>query len=497
MPRTLPSRTMARPIALSAALVALGLATLPSAATGAVGMPAPSARDVSPVVAVQYSSTVADLQQGLNQLGYDAGPVDGLMGARTRGAIEAYQRQQGLLVTGQVSAGLLAHVQATLAQQAPATPPAPAAPEMPVAADAPSQLIIDIQAGLRRLGYDVPAVTGTLDATTAAAIRAYERDQSLLVTGSASEPLRDHIEDRVEAGGEARLAQAELVRQIQTALNARGYDAGPADGVIGTGTRNAIRTYQADTGLSITGEPSPALLEQLRAEVEVEVEVEAEPAPRPEPQPVEVVVIDDDFSGNGLAGRWRTLQGDFAVRGGELRSSVPVPTGPADTEDLLQGIATDLVRNVLGQALGADLSQPRPLAALHASASLRNAFAATLEVDRAGDAGTTFAVGPTQAGDANIGYRLLIRPGQDLRLMAFGGGDARLIASTGQTLAPGGGGTLKWSRDGDGRMRVELNGTTVIDTSDRGFSNAFDGIVMVNYAGDWRIDSVLVTTPGG
>ncbi|MGE0384233.1 MAG: peptidoglycan-binding protein [Gammaproteobacteria bacterium] len=45
--------------------------------------------------------TVAWIQQRLNSLGYDAGPVDGRAGTRTRNAIRAYQRDRGLLADGE------------------------------------------------------------------------------------------------------------------------------------------------------------------------------------------------------------------------------------------------------------------------------------------------------------------------------------------------------------------------------------------------------------
>ncbi|MGR3541331.1 MAG: lytic murein transglycosylase [Hasllibacter sp.] len=52
--------------------------------------------------------------------------------------------------------------------------------------------------------------------------------------------------------------------ELQTRLNAAGFDAGNADGVIGNGTRAAIEAFQRARGLPVTGEPSAALLAALR-----------------------------------------------------------------------------------------------------------------------------------------------------------------------------------------------------------------------------------------
>ena len=45
-------------------------------------------------------SQVQQVQAGLNGRGYECGPADGLMGARTRRCIEDFQRDQGLQATG-------------------------------------------------------------------------------------------------------------------------------------------------------------------------------------------------------------------------------------------------------------------------------------------------------------------------------------------------------------------------------------------------------------
>ena len=47
------------------------------------------------------------LQQRLTALGYDTGGADGVIGARTRDAISAWQASRGLPVTGEPSLALL------------------------------------------------------------------------------------------------------------------------------------------------------------------------------------------------------------------------------------------------------------------------------------------------------------------------------------------------------------------------------------------------------
>ena len=71
-------------------------------------------------------------QRNLNELGYDPGPLDGVMGSKTRAAIEDFQQSNGLPVDGVVTDGLLASLKAAQAKVASVRPvPVPARPAPP------------------------------------------------------------------------------------------------------------------------------------------------------------------------------------------------------------------------------------------------------------------------------------------------------------------------------------------------------------------------------
>jgi hypothetical protein len=55
-----------------------------------------------------------------------------------------------------------------------------------------------------------------------------------------------------------------LEMDVQQALRRRGYYRGAVDGDIGPGSRAAIRTYQADHGLTVNGRIDSGLLRSLR-----------------------------------------------------------------------------------------------------------------------------------------------------------------------------------------------------------------------------------------
>ncbi|MCK6450402.1 MAG: peptidoglycan-binding protein [Alphaproteobacteria bacterium] len=60
-------------------------------------------------------------------------------------------------------------------------------------------------------------------------------------------------------------ASGNLTAEVQSELTAAGYNPGPADGVAGPRTANAVRAYQANNGLAQDGVVSPALLDHLRS----------------------------------------------------------------------------------------------------------------------------------------------------------------------------------------------------------------------------------------
>ncbi len=57
------------------------------------------------------------------------------------------------------------------------------------------------------------------------------------------------------------------VASIQAGLLKLGYDPGPVDGIFGSRTKAAIREYQLDNGLNVTGRPSAALTMSLRRKI--------------------------------------------------------------------------------------------------------------------------------------------------------------------------------------------------------------------------------------
>ncbi len=74
-------------------------------------------------------------------------------------------------------------------------------------------------------------------------------------------------------------AQRQQIATTQALLDELGYDAGPADGVLGPQTRKAIRQFQTDGGFAVTGETSDTLLRRLQGARAGTLTAQPAPAP--------------------------------------------------------------------------------------------------------------------------------------------------------------------------------------------------------------------------
>jgi peptidoglycan hydrolase-like protein with peptidoglycan-binding domain len=131
------------------------------------------------------------VQVALNSLGHEMPSVTGYFGPRTRAAITAWQKKQGLPETGFLDASQLA----TLQEQAtPAKRPDEAeldARQQAERAEAALNLSeLDrkrVQVALNSLGHEMPTVTGYFGPRTRAMITAWQKAQGLPETGYLTE----------------------------------------------------------------------------------------------------------------------------------------------------------------------------------------------------------------------------------------------------------------------------------------------------------------------
>ena len=241
------------------------------------------------------------IQADLVTLGFDTRGVDGIFGAGTRAAIRSWQSREGAQETGYLDAGQIA----TLDRQA-----------------ARRQAELDIEAERRRAqiqaedrsywnetgrGRDEGGLRAYLErypdglfaeqaeanlaaiaeenrAATAAQDRAaFERAQQVGTAEAYRRYLAAFPQGAYVADANARLQEAQVDQQalageralgldgigqrlVETGLRQAGYDPGAVDGNFDEATRRAIRRYQRDRGLPVTGYMNQAIVVRMVAE---------------------------------------------------------------------------------------------------------------------------------------------------------------------------------------------------------------------------------------
>lgn len=156
----------------------------------------PVSGDMPPAARMEASpALVRDIQLALLQKNIYLGPVDGVSGRMTRQAIADFEKAAGLPVTGNPSAKLLARLQmttiGTASQPQSESLPVekPRANETPPASPAVDNDVARVQGALNRLGYGPLDVDGLMGAATAKAIRDFELNRGLPITGKISDRL--------------------------------------------------------------------------------------------------------------------------------------------------------------------------------------------------------------------------------------------------------------------------------------------------------------------
>ncbi|WP_319524307.1 peptidoglycan-binding protein [uncultured Desulfosarcina sp.] len=114
-------------------------------------------------------------QDRLQELGYQPGPADGVMGQKTQNAVKKFQRDQGLPETGHIDDKTYQRM-----QQAPVKKEAKTASHGQAKYD---RNVHDAQNYLNQLGYQPGPRDGMMGQQTRTAIKTFQRDRGLPETG--------------------------------------------------------------------------------------------------------------------------------------------------------------------------------------------------------------------------------------------------------------------------------------------------------------------------
>ena len=169
--------------------------------------PAPRAKPVLPNVASSGDNAdlVTAIQRELAARDYDLGAPDGSASAPTRAAIMAWEYDNGLALTGEPTAAVLKAIilgvdPTTVAQIAAELNAMPRDREPRT-----KHLIRSVQQALADLGYVLGAPSGQMNDETARAIREFEQEQTMPITGRISATLVTRLARSAKAPGSSAL----------------------------------------------------------------------------------------------------------------------------------------------------------------------------------------------------------------------------------------------------------------------------------------------------
>jgi peptidoglycan hydrolase-like protein with peptidoglycan-binding domain len=242
-----------------------------------------------------YVSTadVRQIQQALNQAGFDVGNVDGTWNNRTARAVADYQRSRGLPPTGVLTLSLVNSL--GLQNLLTNTPESTGgsgqqwAQEQAVGPGTPLFIspagVRQVQQELNNRGYDVGNVDGQWDQQTAQAAQAFQSanglepngkpDVNLIAALGGTQDIFQSIGQTSGSGVGTNMQWAQetaagspvpvwaspaTVRQVEQALNQAGYDVGNVDGQWDQQTAQAAQAFQRTNGLEPTGTLTTTLL---------------------------------------------------------------------------------------------------------------------------------------------------------------------------------------------------------------------------------------------
>ncbi len=142
--------------------------------------------DINTIV-VHYDPKVEEVQRLLLTTGHYKGLVDGVNGRQTQDAIEAYERDNKLKISTEITVELIDHIKYTrkLFDAAQFTGSTSAAQSLPHG----NPLILRVQNALAAMGYDPGEATGILNPKTRSAIARFEQENKLAADGEIDRAL--------------------------------------------------------------------------------------------------------------------------------------------------------------------------------------------------------------------------------------------------------------------------------------------------------------------
>ena len=194
----------------------------------------------------KLTSLIMEIQTALKERNFYTGKIDGIPTATTYRALVEFQRANNLADDAQMgpltSMALLG------------TTSVGGSDDLPLSSGSSGKKVLYLQYALTILCINPNGFDGNFGPGTEAAVREYQIETGLAVTGIADVETWMSISDKIKI--------------IQQALVNHGYDTGGVDGVAGDGTYSAVLAFQTAKGLDADGMVGPYTRELLDAPID-------------------------------------------------------------------------------------------------------------------------------------------------------------------------------------------------------------------------------------
>jgi len=379
--------------------------------------------------------------------------------------------------------------------------------------------VLEAQETLIALGYDPGVADGIMGSRTRNAIRAFQTDMGMAVTGNVDRTLLNALDARARAIGVSAGSGPDAGYYAQW-LEDLAFDAerGPsadswvfdelyrlADAMFAAGRGGNISGYIADLedlafDVERNADAAPWVIDELYALID-DYNFNQPQAPTPLwDWPMTVLATDFRTVGNPANAGLLLDAGSFYIDRYAGLVSQPADFNGDDGDLSGEELAFAILGAILEEAANGNSGNNRSggdvLAQGHISTEFTNAFAIDTVIS-ADNADQPYVIAVYRDDLISPGYRLAVSPGW--------GGEVAILRCTGNNnldmvanawpnvnLSDGNPHTIQWTRDWYGDMELYIDGTLVISTNDTRMNDWFEGVMLQSHGGDWALESLYL-----
>ncbi|MDO6658271.1 peptidoglycan-binding protein [Anaerobacillus sp. 1_MG-2023] len=207
---------------------------------------------------------VTDLQSKLKAAGYYSYNVDGIYGRITQKAVQDFQKEKGLSVTGKADSTTL-----NALANASSSSSKSSSSSSDISIGMRGSAVTDLQSKLKAKGYYTYNVDGIFGQITKKAVQDFQKAKGLSQTGVADSKTLSALSESGDGAkptsGLTVGSRGSAVTNLQQLLKDRGYYSYNIDGIFGSITQKAVKEFQSIVGLQATGIADDKTIDALKS----------------------------------------------------------------------------------------------------------------------------------------------------------------------------------------------------------------------------------------